>query len=156
MASLRGPPLRLWSPRCRGLRRQHVLASPWGESMRDGDSLTKARYALTILRVAQGADQQTAARLVWGLVRDLTHANERPGIARIHLAAVGSAFRGAGWIAATNSYIRRRLVAFGYANRMHIFEMVRRLPPGAERVAALEQIRDFQTRLRAILLERVD
>ena len=39
---------------------------------------------------------------------------------------------------------------------MHIFEMVRRLPPGAERVTALEQIRDFQTRLRAILLERVD
>ena len=35
---------------------------------------------------------------------------------------------------------------------MHIFEMVRRLPPGAERVTALEQIRDFQTRLRAILL----
>ena len=34
---------------------------------------------------------------------------------------------------------------------MHIFEMVRRLPPGPERVAALEQIRDFQTRLRAIL-----
>jgi hypothetical protein len=29
----------------------------------------------------------------------------------------------------------------------HIFEMVRRLPPGAERIAALEQIRDFQTRL---------
>jgi hypothetical protein len=39
---------------------------------------------------------------------------------------------------------------------MHIFEMVRRLPPGAERVTALEQIRDFQTRLRAILLKRVD
>ena len=39
---------------------------------------------------------------------------------------------------------------------MHIFEMVRRLPPGAEQIAALEQIRDFQTRLRAILLERVD
>jgi len=38
---------------------------------------------------------------------------------------------------------------------MHIFEMVRRLPPGAERVAALEQIRDFQTQLGAILLERV-
>ena len=36
-----------------------------------------------------------------------------------------------------------------------IFEMVRRLPPGAERIAALEQIRDFQTRLGAILLERV-
>jgi len=37
----------------------------------------------------------------------------------------------------------------------HIFEMVRRLPPGAERIAALEQIRDFQTRLGAILLKRV-
>ena len=38
---------------------------------------------------------------------------------------------------------------------MHIFEMVRRLPPGAERVAALEQMRDFQARLGAILLERL-
>ena len=38
---------------------------------------------------------------------------------------------------------------------MHIFEMARHLPPGAERVAALEQIRDFQTQLGAILLERV-
>jgi len=28
-----------------------------------------------------------------------------------------------------------------------IFEMVRRLPPGAERMAALEQIRDFQIRV---------
>ena len=37
----------------------------------------------------------------------------------------------------------------------HIFEMARRLPPGAERIAALEQIRDFQTRLGAILLKRV-
>ena len=36
-----------------------------------------------------------------------------------------------------------------------IFEMVRRLRPGAERIAALEQIRDFQTRLGAILLKRV-
>ena len=38
---------------------------------------------------------------------------------------------------------------------MRIFEMVRRLPPGDERVAAVEQIRSFQTRLGAILLERV-
>ena len=37
---------------------------------------------------------------------------------------------------------------------MHIFEMVRRLPPGAERVAALEQIREFQARLDSILLKR--
>ena len=36
-----------------------------------------------------------------------------------------------------------------------IFEKVRRLPPGAERIAALEQIRDFQIRLGAILLKRV-
>ena len=36
-----------------------------------------------------------------------------------------------------------------------IVEMVRRLPPGAERIAALEQIRDFQVRLSAILLKRV-
>ena len=36
-----------------------------------------------------------------------------------------------------------------------IFEVVRRLPPGAERIAALEQIRDFQIRLGAILLKRV-
>ena len=37
----------------------------------------------------------------------------------------------------------------------HIFEMARRLPPGAERMAALEQIRDFQIRLGRILLKRV-
>jgi len=36
-----------------------------------------------------------------------------------------------------------------------IFEMVRRLPPGAERIAALEQIRDFQIRLSAILSKRI-
>jgi hypothetical protein len=36
-----------------------------------------------------------------------------------------------------------------------IFEMVHQLPPGAERVAALVQIRGFQTRLNAILLERI-
>ena len=38
---------------------------------------------------------------------------------------------------------------------MRVFEMVRRLPPGAERIAALGQIRDFKIRLDAILLERV-
>ena len=58
--------------------------------MRDGDSLIKARYALTILRVAQGTDRQTAARLIWGLARDRPHPNERPEIARLHLAAINS------------------------------------------------------------------
>src|SRR6516164_6881407 len=41
--------------------------------MRDADSLIKARYASTILRIAQGADRETAARLVWGIARDLPH-----------------------------------------------------------------------------------
>ena len=58
--------------------------------MRDGDSLIKARYALTILRVAQHVDRKTAARLVWGIARDLPHPNERPEIARIHLGAINS------------------------------------------------------------------
>ena len=57
--------------------------------MRDGDSLIKARYASTILRIAQG-DRQTAARLVWGIARDLPHPGERPEIARLHLAAINS------------------------------------------------------------------
>jgi hypothetical protein len=58
--------------------------------MPDGDSLIKARYALTILRVAQGADRRTAARLIWGLARELPHPKERPEIARLHLAAINS------------------------------------------------------------------
>ena len=58
--------------------------------MRDGDSLIKARYALTVLRVAQDVDRKTAARLVWGIARDLPHPNERPEIARIHLGAINS------------------------------------------------------------------
>jgi hypothetical protein len=58
--------------------------------MRDGESPIKARYALTILRVAQGVDQQTPARLVWRIARDLPHPNERPEIASIHLAAINS------------------------------------------------------------------
>jgi hypothetical protein len=57
-------------------------------AMLEADSLIKARYALTILRVAQAADRQTAARLVSGLVRDFPHPDERPEIARIHVAAI--------------------------------------------------------------------
>jgi len=48
--------------------------------MRDGESPIQARYALTILRVAQGVDRQTAARLVWRIARDLPHPNERRAI----------------------------------------------------------------------------
>src|SRR4051812_17865359 len=52
------------------------------------DSLMKARYALTVLRVAQGTEQQTAARLVRGLAHDLPDPVERPEIAEIHLRAI--------------------------------------------------------------------
>jgi hypothetical protein len=41
------------------------------------DSDIKARYALTVLRVAQAADRETAARLVQSLARDFPHPEER-------------------------------------------------------------------------------
>jgi hypothetical protein len=52
------------------------------------DSLIKARYALTVLRVAQATDWETAARLVRGLAHDFPHPNELPEIADIHLRAI--------------------------------------------------------------------
>ena len=54
------------------------------------DSLIKARYASTVLRVAQTVDQQTAARLVSGLSRDFPCPTERPEIAELHLRAINS------------------------------------------------------------------
>ena len=45
--------------------------------MLEADSLIKARYALTILRVAQAADRQTAARLVGGLFEGIGSAGFR-------------------------------------------------------------------------------
>ena len=54
------------------------------------DSLVKARYASTVLRVAQTTDTNTAARLVRGLTRDLPHSNELPQILEIHLRAIDS------------------------------------------------------------------
>jgi hypothetical protein len=54
------------------------------------DSLIKARYASTVLRVAQTFDQQTAARLVSGLARDFPCPTERPEIAELHLRAINS------------------------------------------------------------------
>ena len=76
--------------RPKAYRRCGARGYPRRMFMRDGDSLIKARYALTILRVAQGTDRQTAARLIWGLARDRPHPNERPEIARLHLAAINS------------------------------------------------------------------
>jgi hypothetical protein len=52
------------------------------------DSLIKARFAATVLRVAQSADRQTAARLVRGLARDAPLPNELPELADIHLDAI--------------------------------------------------------------------
>jgi hypothetical protein len=56
----------------------------------DHDSLIKARYASTVLRIAQTADQQTAARLVSGLSRDFPSPTERPEIAELHFQAINS------------------------------------------------------------------
>ena len=54
------------------------------------DSLIKARYASTVLRVAQSMEQQTAARLVSGLSRDLPRRTERAEIAELHFRAIKS------------------------------------------------------------------
>ena len=52
------------------------------------DSEVKARYALAVLRVAQLADRETAARLIRGLARDLPHPEERREIAALHFEAI--------------------------------------------------------------------
>jgi len=52
------------------------------------DSLIKARFASTVLRVAQTSDQKTAARLVRGLANDFPHPNEHQQIAGVHLRAI--------------------------------------------------------------------
>jgi hypothetical protein len=54
------------------------------------DSLIKARYASTILRVAQTSDREAAARLVGSIVGDLPLQSELPEIADIHLRAIAS------------------------------------------------------------------
>jgi hypothetical protein len=54
------------------------------------DSLIKARYASTVLRVAQTADRETAARLVRGLANDFPHPDELLDVADIHLRAIDS------------------------------------------------------------------
>jgi|NGEPerStandDraft_6_1074524.scaffolds.fasta_scaffold113999_1 hypothetical protein len=56
--------------------------------MVDGDSLIKARYALTVLKIAQTSDRRTAVRLVDGLTRDFAHRDSSPEITRAHEAAI--------------------------------------------------------------------
>jgi hypothetical protein len=67
-----------------GARRLSAIEDP------GHDSLIKARYASTVLRVAQTVDQQTAARLVSGLSRDFPSPTERREIAELHLRAINS------------------------------------------------------------------
>ena len=55
---------------------------------RGHDSLIKARYASTVLRVAQTVDQHTAARLASELSRDFPCPTERPEIAELHFRAI--------------------------------------------------------------------
>ena len=52
------------------------------------DSEIKARFALAVLRVAQGADRETAARLIHGLSRDLPHSDERREVIALHFDAI--------------------------------------------------------------------
>jgi hypothetical protein len=52
------------------------------------DSEVKARYALAVLRVAEAADRETAARLVLGLARDLPHPDELREVASLHFEAI--------------------------------------------------------------------
>jgi hypothetical protein len=54
------------------------------------DSLIKARYASTILRVAQTSDREAAARLVGSIAGDVPLQSELPEIADIHLRAIAS------------------------------------------------------------------
>jgi hypothetical protein len=65
-------------------RRSSAIANP------GHDSLIKARYASTVLRVAQTVDQPTAARLVSGLSRDFPCPSEHPDIAELHFRAINS------------------------------------------------------------------
>jgi len=54
------------------------------------DSLIKARYASTILRVARTSDHETAVRLVRAISRDLPLHSEIPEIANLHRRAIAA------------------------------------------------------------------
>ena len=53
-------------------------------------SQIQAKYALSILRVAKGADQDIARRLVEGIARDLPLSDVRAELADAHFAAIES------------------------------------------------------------------
>jgi hypothetical protein len=77
--------------------RAFLLRSPIQKRIEDhgrlaptDDSLIKARYASTILRVAQTSDRETATRLVGSIAGDLPLQSELPEILDIHLRAIVS------------------------------------------------------------------
>jgi hypothetical protein len=52
--------------------------------MSDDDSLVKAKYALTILKVARTVERKTSAQLVEGLATDFPAHDDRPEVAQAH------------------------------------------------------------------------
>jgi hypothetical protein len=69
---------------------QNARIGGYGQLALADDSLIKARYASTILRVAQTSDRDAAARLVGSIAGDLPLQSELPEIADIHLRAIAS------------------------------------------------------------------
>ena len=95
----------------RGLRQddtaQDAEVKNANQDGRSNDSLVKARYASTVLRVAQTTDTNTAARLVGGLARDLPLPNELPQIVETHLFAIDSFIQLASSLSATTDSERQ-------------------------------------------------
>ncbi|MEH2472026.1 hypothetical protein V1284_003470 [Nitrobacteraceae bacterium AZCC 2299] len=56
--------------------------------MSDDDSLVKAKYALTILKVARTVERRTSAQLVEGLTTDFPAHDDRPEVAQAHTHAI--------------------------------------------------------------------
>jgi hypothetical protein len=69
---------------------QNARIGGYGQLAPADDSLIKARYASTILRVAQTSDRDAAARLVGSIAGDLPLQSELPEILDIHLRAIVS------------------------------------------------------------------
>jgi hypothetical protein len=69
---------------------QNARIGGYGQLAPADDSLIKARYASTILRVAQTSDRDAAARLVDSIAGDLPLQSELPEVADIHLRAIAS------------------------------------------------------------------
>lgn len=56
--------------------------------MSNASSLTKANYALAVLKVARTSDRRTAAQLVEGLAADFPELDDSPDVAAAHRQAI--------------------------------------------------------------------